>query len=259
MNTLKRIFLAVAGLFVLTHTLQAHYDPNIGRWISRDPIFEKGGVNLYGFVGNDGVNWVDILGLTESTTENAPYDEVKKCQILLRLQHLYPKGGPKGGNLDSLEKHLKEKLPNCSAIGYLGCGSNFLNSQLPKDHRAELPNVEEDLDLSDKEKNKVKADSRIPDAEKDNIGTTSTPEVFVNLDKAIEAAKSKATTFCKPKGCCDHVTIVISCSNELTKTELVNRNNSMPSGSSTTPKCQKKLTYDCGSGKWTEFEKFTNQ
>lgn len=33
-----------------------------GRWISRDPIGERGGVNLYAFVGNDGVNDLDILG-----------------------------------------------------------------------------------------------------------------------------------------------------------------------------------------------------
>jgi hypothetical protein len=31
-------------------------NPLTGRWISRDPIEEEGGVNLYGFVGNDGVN-----------------------------------------------------------------------------------------------------------------------------------------------------------------------------------------------------------
>ena len=39
-----------------------YYDPNTGRWLSRDPIGESGGVNLYGFVGNDGVNEVDWLG-----------------------------------------------------------------------------------------------------------------------------------------------------------------------------------------------------
>jgi len=31
--------------------------------LNRDPIEEEGGYNLYGFVGNDGVNWVDVLGL----------------------------------------------------------------------------------------------------------------------------------------------------------------------------------------------------
>jgi uncharacterized protein RhaS with RHS repeats len=39
-----------------------YYDPKTGRWPSRDPIEEEGGVNLYGFVGNDGVNQTDILG-----------------------------------------------------------------------------------------------------------------------------------------------------------------------------------------------------
>ena len=39
-----------------------YYDPRNGRWLSRDPIEEEGGLNLYGFVGNDGVNSVDILG-----------------------------------------------------------------------------------------------------------------------------------------------------------------------------------------------------
>jgi RHS repeat-associated protein len=38
------------------------YDPVTGRWLSRDPIEEEGGVNLYGFVGNDGLGRVDILG-----------------------------------------------------------------------------------------------------------------------------------------------------------------------------------------------------
>ena len=39
------------------------YDPETGRWPSRDPIEENGGINLYGFVGNDGVNKWDYLGL----------------------------------------------------------------------------------------------------------------------------------------------------------------------------------------------------
>jgi RHS repeat-associated protein len=40
-----------------------YYDPITGRWPSRDPIGEYGGINLYGFVGNDGVNSWDLLGL----------------------------------------------------------------------------------------------------------------------------------------------------------------------------------------------------
>jgi hypothetical protein len=42
-----------------------YYDPVTGRWPSRDPIAENGGLNLYGFVGNDGVDGYDILGLAK--------------------------------------------------------------------------------------------------------------------------------------------------------------------------------------------------
>ncbi len=40
------------------------YDPVTGRWPSRDPIEEEGGINLYGFVGNHGINNYDILGMS---------------------------------------------------------------------------------------------------------------------------------------------------------------------------------------------------
>jgi len=39
-----------------------YYDPLTGRWPSRDPIGEKGGINLYGFVNNDGVDKLDVNG-----------------------------------------------------------------------------------------------------------------------------------------------------------------------------------------------------
>ena len=39
-----------------------HYDSATGRWPSRDPIGERGGLNLYSMVGNDAVNYVDLLG-----------------------------------------------------------------------------------------------------------------------------------------------------------------------------------------------------
>src|SRR5690606_24656093 len=43
-----------------------YYDPAGGRWLSRDPIGEEGGLNLYGFVGNNGVSQWDYLGLKEN-------------------------------------------------------------------------------------------------------------------------------------------------------------------------------------------------
>ncbi len=38
------------------------YDPETGRWPSRDPIAERGGVNLYGMVYNNTYGWIDVIG-----------------------------------------------------------------------------------------------------------------------------------------------------------------------------------------------------
>ena len=42
-----------------------YYDPETARWPSRDPIEEVGGMNLYGFVGNDSINYIDLFGLAD--------------------------------------------------------------------------------------------------------------------------------------------------------------------------------------------------
>lgn len=39
------------------------YNADFGRWISRDPLQEAGGVNLYGYALGNPVNWTDPLGL----------------------------------------------------------------------------------------------------------------------------------------------------------------------------------------------------
>ena len=39
-----------------------YYNPSTGRWLSRDPIGEKGGKNLYAFLGNAPCGEVDAYG-----------------------------------------------------------------------------------------------------------------------------------------------------------------------------------------------------
>jgi len=44
------------------------YSPALGRWTTRDPLEEDGGINLYGFVENNPVNAVDPWGLATTGT-----------------------------------------------------------------------------------------------------------------------------------------------------------------------------------------------
>ncbi|OVE75016.1 hypothetical protein BVX97_05800, partial [bacterium E08(2017)] len=60
-----------------------YYDAGMGRWLNRDPIAEQGGLNLYGFVGNDGVNDGDSLGLASFWVDNLD-------ELITRVQAIIP-------------------------------------------------------------------------------------------------------------------------------------------------------------------------
>ena len=46
-----------------------YYDPNIGRFLSEDPIGLQGGMNVYGYVAGRPLNWVDPSGTEMSPAE----------------------------------------------------------------------------------------------------------------------------------------------------------------------------------------------
>jgi RHS repeat-associated protein len=84
-------------------------DPKTGRWLSRDPIGERGGANLYGFVGNDGIDRSDFLGLLTPEQLQATIDhwreekpDVSDEEIAERLKLLEQIG--------ALEKEFEDKL-----------------------------------------------------------------------------------------------------------------------------------------------------
>jgi hypothetical protein len=67
MKTIKNVVqLAVAVAFFAALNVQAYFDPSVGRWASRDPAGEMGGVNLYEFVANNSLTGIDSLGLDTS-------------------------------------------------------------------------------------------------------------------------------------------------------------------------------------------------
>jgi RHS repeat-associated protein len=56
------------------------YDPNLGRWLSRDPLGESGSLNLYSYALNDPVNYVDPLGLSAANKLGANLQGQKDAQ-----------------------------------------------------------------------------------------------------------------------------------------------------------------------------------
>ena len=59
-----RLVLLVVLLFTV-RSATAFYDPTVGKWISRDPIGERGGANLNTFVKNSPTLAVDYIGLSD--------------------------------------------------------------------------------------------------------------------------------------------------------------------------------------------------
>ncbi len=56
-----------------------YYVPEIGRWLSRDPIRERGGANLYAFVQNSPTISFDLLGLAVPQDNDLDAQKVCKC------------------------------------------------------------------------------------------------------------------------------------------------------------------------------------
>ena len=68
------------------------YSPALGRFISEDPIGIQGGLNLYGFCGNDPINAYDMLGMWKIKREGLPWATAR---------------AESGDTFDSLAKLLK--------------------------------------------------------------------------------------------------------------------------------------------------------
>ena len=90
----------------MTYYGYRYYAPVTGRWPSRDPIEERGGVNLYEFVGNDGLNWLDILG-NEPGGEFRDFSNCLGYGLTGRTGYcIWPKEN------ESLSNYIKRKAPD---------------------------------------------------------------------------------------------------------------------------------------------------
>ena len=92
-----------------------HYSPSLGRFLSRDPIAEQGGLNLYAFVKNKVIYGNDIRGLTLLYTERkVSFDEIWKINT-----------GSYALTIDGKTMHPGAAIPRLGAIS----SSKFLETQ----------------------------------------------------------------------------------------------------------------------------------
>ncbi len=85
----SHIAAAIAGLalwFLSAQPAHCFYNPSTGRWLSRDPIDEKGGVNLYAFGRNQPQDQVDALGLAAGCRRC----RVKSLTLIPGAWHIQP-------------------------------------------------------------------------------------------------------------------------------------------------------------------------
>ncbi len=87
-----------------------YYSPKMGRWISRDPIGEAGGVNVYGFVGNAPISSADPLGLALYAFDGTWNDreKMKRPTNVAKLAAIYDGlvAYRKGVGTDWFSKHV---------------------------------------------------------------------------------------------------------------------------------------------------------
>ena len=135
---------AETGLYYYGHR---YCQPETGRWASREPVGEWGGYNLYGFIWNDTVSFVDYLGLIPlggnyigpnwTAGQNATWEETTPEQR---------SGNPPQGRVDAIAKVHDECYANCRSK-----------------HNGKCPEDEKNLDkcINDCDRNMISSTAKV--------------------------------------------------------------------------------------------------
>jgi RHS repeat-associated protein len=114
------------------------YDPITGRWPSRDPIEERGGVNLFGFVRNNPITNIDIYGKStlcvgcDSTETTSTSDGCSPA-----IAHTVPVFAEEGEACDILPgaRLVNLKLSIAFPFGNRTGTKNFVRTKLSIDYK----------------------------------------------------------------------------------------------------------------------------
>lgn len=124
-----------------------YYSPEQGKWISRDPIGERGGINIFSFVRNNPLNWWDSKGL----------DSCAEAQFIMAFQKYKMMKKEKARNTFP----QVQKEANCILDALLGLLESVKNDP---QIRAQEPSLDDDLDFLKKAAEYYKENYSTPDA-----------------------------------------------------------------------------------------------
>ncbi len=121
---LPSLWILLLGLWLgAANPAWAYYHPGVGRWLSRDPLGERGGLHLSSFVANRPTTQTDPLGLRAGHPQRDLH-RYKSCRRLHLNARLTQGGtGPGAYRQDCCELvTILVKLPSCTATGADGKG-----------------------------------------------------------------------------------------------------------------------------------------
>ncbi|UDQ98352.1 RHS repeat-associated core domain-containing protein [Lentisphaerota bacterium WC36G] len=90
-----------------------YYNPTNGKWLSRDPVREHGGKNIYGFVANNSIDFVDVLGL--AFTEEGKLCKSNNYRVSFDISEYLGKKARKIG-IYALKLNISASFKNCCVI-----------------------------------------------------------------------------------------------------------------------------------------------
>ena len=96
-----------------------YYTPELGRWISRDPVGEVGGKNLLNILGNDCINFNDPHGLIQYDDRT---DVNGGCCYAQDLKNIIEEDDELRGIVDGLEGRTRQS-DGKACLGSIRCSS----------------------------------------------------------------------------------------------------------------------------------------
>ena len=170
--------------FELVYYNFRHCSVQLGNWLTRDPLFESGGVNMYSFVENASLHVIDILG--------------GKCIVYVFIGHYPGMGAVQENHPDSIlfkaRNTIKNRDTSCDGILSLSCHmKTFLDAATKAFPRIKVPRNWPAKPYDD-----------------DRVTTISDFDVLISsgkFDEAIASVSSDISSDC----CCEKITVKIKC------------------------------------------------